>query len=176
MRTRIGALLGVTALLLGLAWPAPLASAAGTGWPAAPCATGAFGALVRDGEHILVPATVTPCGRWDEDLRFTVAGFRPGVSPQVFASDLRAYARTAPTLVTADLVTQLTEDIGLCLLASATDRVACVRVTLDPFGSGLAAVPIRTGDDLVAAPVVFRDEDHPHLPSPWCLTCLVIEP
>lgn len=152
----------------------PTPSRTPVSWFPADCATGSLGAAYPDQGHVLVPATITNCGTWKSKATFTVVVFYPG-SPPAFAlaTNLRAYAAAGPAQVIA--VLQAPPDpghpVGLCLMRTVGDRVACARVeTGDDHVT--TATPIAVGDPLVATTVVYVDDSKPQTPQPFCGTCL----
>ncbi|AGL17580.1 hypothetical protein [Actinoplanes sp. N902-109] len=196
MRKHMGAslLAGAAALALTLGWPAasgsaaaPAAAVSGSSVPAvtstpvnwvdAGCATGAFGTAYTDRGHVLVPATITHCAPvWKAKFAFTIVMFRAKSSTATaLRSNLRPYAETGPTAVTAALSTPPPVDgsAGLCLLRHDDVRVACVR--LGQQDGSVVATPIPVDDPLVTAKVVLvADDVMPNLPGPFCGSCLNI--
>ena len=195
MRTKIAALLFACALLVlavqirattSTAAPSPTVSLtvvatpspvsvptpAAVFWVTAGCATGAFDAAYTDQGHLLVPATITLCSTWKAKLAYTMVVFYPGQSPAfALATNLRAYAPSGPADATANFSTAPGAPVGLCLMRTVTDRVACVRVET-VAGQVSTATPIALDDPLVSETVIYQDDSIPNQPTPFCASCL----
>jgi hypothetical protein len=90
------------------------------------------------------------------------------------ASQLRPYAPNGPTPVTGALALDpgFAPTVGVCLVRTVSDRVACVRLDTGP-DYRTVATPIGVDDPLVSRTAVFvNDAALPPPPDPFCATCL----
>jgi hypothetical protein len=144
-------------------------------WKAATCATGAFGEIevTADG-YTLIPATATMCGDWRPGYSFnTVAFGRDSTVAYAHPDGLRTYANGAPTAVQAAFVSfPATSPVGVCLMRTEHDRIACIRIDRTAGGQ-LVKTPLPADDPLVAKPVQYV-EDYLGGPIGVCATCLFL--
>lgn len=145
-------------------------------WIAAPCATGSFGQLTVDHRpHAFLPVSVTLCSAYKSKFSFAVVAFRPDRSFELATpGNLRPYAENSPAGVVADLDLRPgypLPTVGVCVMRSPTDRLACVRIGTTDDGV-TTATPIGVDDPLVDRPVDYNGDLMPAPPDPDCGTCL----
>jgi hypothetical protein len=142
-------------------------------WIPAGCATGSFDPVAVDQGHYLLPAHITLCVPYKAKYTYTLVLFTPDWDvPLATRMRLRPYAESGPALVTADIMLSSPEPvIGMCLMRTVNDRVACVRVDTTAAGV-VTSTPIPFTDPLVAKQVYYDDQWLPETTDPVCATCV----
>lgn len=143
-------------------------------WIPTECATGSLTDVRREpAGNVMVIGTAKECGRHVAGSIFAVATFHvrsPGRRPFAELHDARHFRNgQARSFGAATFVGTGTE--AVCLMASATKRVACAWVTL-PAAGPAQIVPLSTDSPVVARPVELGHVDPGNPQSrAKCATC-----
>jgi hypothetical protein len=142
-------------------------------WYSAPCATGAFGTLRPDPVNggVVITANVVRCGAAGPKLAFAVVSFDTTFSwALASAINLHGYAADGDTTMIDIHVSQPDPQIGICLMKSVTERMACVRLDTVDGVSDLTAIAVD--DPLVSREVRYDGSTLPEPTDPSCATCV----